>query len=100
MTNCSNNPGDGDTDPDDDEGDGSTQGQGDDGNQNPEPVQKTVELPLNEDGTLNMEDGVVAKYLPRGTSFSQSVDGDLQRGNKPDKSFNERSGRDSNGMSW
>ena len=49
--------------------------EGDDAN-NPEPnndddpAPQTVELPLNEDGTLNLDDGVVAKYLPRGTSIS------------------------------
>lgn len=61
----------------------------------------TVELPLNDDGTLNLEDAAVAKYLPRNyTPSSQGVDPDLQRGTPSDKSFNERSGRDSNGMTW
>ena len=76
-----------------DDGDGETN------NQNP--PAETVELPLNDDGTLNLDDAAVAKYLPRNyTPTSQGVDPDLQRGTVPDKSFNERSGRDANGMSW
>ena len=73
-------------------GEGNTEGE--------TPAQKTVELPLNEDGTLDMENAVVAKYIPRGSSQSQSVDGDLTRGTAPDKSLNERSGRSENGMNW
>ncbi|WP_295588798.1 hypothetical protein [uncultured Methanobrevibacter sp.] len=79
--------------------------EGDDAN-NPEPnnddnpAPQTVELPLNEDGTLNLDDGVVAKYLPRGTSISQALDVDLQRGNSSGKSLNERTGRNENGMNW
>ena len=65
-----------------------------------DPTPQTVELPLNPDGTLNLEDGVVAKYLPRGTGNSQSIDVDLNRGTPSDKSLNERSGRNANGMSW
>ena len=65
-----------------------------------DPTPQTVELPLNPDGTLNMEDGVVAKYLPRGTGQSQALDVDLTRGTPSDKSLNERTGRDANGMSW
>ena len=64
-------------------------------------TQKTVELPLNEDGTLNLDDGVVAKYLPRfGSGSSNAVDPDLTRGTTPEESLNERTGRNSNGMSW
>ena len=47
-----------------------------------------------------MDNAVVAKYIPRGSSNSQSVDGDLVRGTVSDKSFNERTGRDENGMNW
>ena len=65
-----------------------------------DPTPQTVELPLNPDGTLNMDDGVVAKYLPRGTSQSQALDVDLTRGTPSDKSLNVRTGRDANGMSW
>ena len=65
-----------------------------------EPEMKTVELPLNSDGTLDMENEVVAKYLPSGNGNSQSVDPDLTITPRTDKSFNERSGRNSNGMSW
>ncbi|MBE6505633.1 MAG: hypothetical protein E7Z73_07845 [Methanobrevibacter millerae] len=73
--------------------------EGDESNEDGEPT--TVELPLNDDGTLNIEDEVVVKYLPRNyTPSSQSVDPDLVKGNKPDKSFNARSGRNSNGMTW
>lgn len=71
----------------------------DDGN-NDDGDEPTVELPLNSDGTLDMENAVVAKYLPTPGGSSQGVDPDLHRGNKPDKSFNARSGRDSNGMTW
>lgn len=65
-----------------------------------DPTPQTVELPLNPDGTLNMDDGVVAKYLPRGTGNSQSIDVDLNRGTPSDKSLNERTGRNANGMNW
>ena len=65
-----------------------------------EPEGQTVELPLNSDGTLDMENEVVAKYLPSGNGNSQSVDPDLTITPRTDKSFNERSGRNSNGMSW
>ena len=74
------------------------------GESNPEPSNEeepqTVELPLNSDGTLDMDNAVVAKYIPRGTGDSQSLDGDLIRGDSSDKSFNERTGRDENGMTW
>ena len=71
--------------------------EGDEGENKPE----TVELPLNSDGTLDMENSVVAKYLPTPTGgSSQGIDPDLTRTSKATKSFNERSGRDSNGMSW
>ena len=65
-----------------------------------EPQAETVELPLNSDGTLDMENAVVAKYLPSSNGNSHSVDPDLTITPSTDKSFNERSGRDSNGMSW
>ena len=81
--------------------------EGNDGNNDGEPAEppaepegQTVELPLNSDGTLDMENKVVAKYLPSGNGSSQSVDPDLTITPKTDKSFNERSGRDSNGMTW
>lgn len=78
--------------------------QNNNGENNPQngtdPTPQTVELPLNPDGTLNLEDGAVAKYLPRGTGNSQSIDVDLNRGTPSDKSLNERSGRNANGMSW
>ena len=61
---------------------------------------QTVELPLNQDGTLDIENSVVAKYLPSGDGHSQSVDPDLTITPRTDKSFNERSGRNSNGMTW
>lgn len=84
-----NNPDDGNNDED---GEGENDGDG---------TSKTVELPLNSDGTLNIEDEVVVKYLPKNyTPSSQSVDPDLIKGNTPDKSFNERSGRNFNGMTW
>ena len=75
--------------------------EGDDGNEPAGDAQtETVELPLNSDGTLDMESAVVAKYLPSGNGSSQSVDPDLTITPRTDKSFNERSGRDANGMSW
>lgn len=75
--------------------------EGDDGNEPADDAQtETVELPLNSDGTLDMESAVVAKYLPSGNGSSQSVDPDLTITPRTDKSFNERSGRDANGMSW
>lgn len=81
--------------------------EGNDGNNDGEPAEppaepegQTVELPLNSDGTLDMENEVVAKYLPSGNGNSQSVDPDLTITPKNDKSFNERSGRNSNGMTW
>ena len=81
--------------------------EGNDGNNDGEPAEppaepegQTVELPLNSDGTLDMENEVVAKYLPSGNGNSQSVDPDLTITPKTDKSFNERSGRNSNGMTW
>lgn len=78
-----------------DEGEGEEAGEGE-GETN-----ESVELPLNDDGTLDLENEVVAKYLPRDyTPKSQGVDPDMQRGSAPDKSFNARSGRDANGMSW
>lgn len=74
---------------------------GDEGDNGSDESNTTVELPLNSDGTLNLEDAAVAKYLPKNyTPTSQGVDPDLQRGTPSDKSFNERTGRDSNGMSW
>lgn len=86
----------------DDKGDGETNNDNT-GNKDDEstPATETVELPLNDDGTLNLDDAAVAKYLPRNyTPTSQGVDPDLQRGTPSTKSFNERTGRDSNGMSW
>ena len=70
----------------------------------PEPTEgeapQTIELPLNSDGTLDMDNQVVAKYIPRGTGNSQSVDGDLVMGTSTGKSLNERTGRNENGMNW
>lgn len=84
------------------EGEGNqAEGEVNEGEGNPDDGEPTtVELPLNSDGTLDMENAVVAKYLPSPGGSSQGVDPDLHRGNKPDKSFNERSGRNSNGMTW
>ena len=84
-----------------DNGEGETKNNdGKDGDES-NPIAETVELPLNDDGTLNLDDAAVAKYLPKNyTPTSQGVDPDLQRGTPSDKSFNERTGRDSNGMSW
>ena len=77
--------------------DGDEGGEGDEGG---DPTPQTVELPLNPDGTLDMTNAVVAKYIPRGTSQSQAIDGDIVRGQTPDKSLNERTGRNENGMNW
>ena len=74
-------------------------GEGGDGNE-PAGNPQTVELPLNSDGTLDMENAVVAKYLPSSNGNSQSVDPDLTITPRTEKSFNERSGRNHNGMSW
>ena len=72
-----------------------------DGEEPAEPGEpETVELPLNSDGTLDMENAVVAKYLPFGNGNSHSVDPDLTITTGSEKSFNERSGRNSNGMTW
>lgn len=89
------------TDPEQNEENNEQNNSGDNPGQNgTDPTPQTVELPLNPDGTLNMDDGVVAKYLPRGTGQSQALDVDLTRGTPSDKSLNERTGRSENGTTW
>ena len=84
-----------------DETDPTNEGKEDNSNPSGEnPIPQTVELPLNPDGTLNLEDGVVAIYLPKGNGQSQALDVDLTRGSPSDKSLNERTGRSENGMNW
>lgn len=83
------------------EGEGEEGESGEEGEEGEESAPEQVELPLNEDGTLDLENEVVAKYLPRGfTASSQGIDPDNQQKNKTNKSFNARSGRDANGMTW
>ena len=83
------------------EGEGEEGESGEEGGEGEGSTPEQVELPLNEDGTLDLENEVVAKYLPRGfTPSSQGIDPDGQQNNKADKSFNARTGRDANGMNW
>ena len=83
------------------EGEGEQSESGEEGGEGEGSTPEQVELPLNEDGTLDLENEVVAKYLPRGfTPSSQGIDPDGQQNNKADKSFNARTGRDANGMNW